>query len=118
LQNGVDIVGMCDIIGNVGCESQQKEESKTDKSFILKGGEKVKKADRHDLYSDLKGELYKRKITYEAAAMILNISTTAFNDKINGPSDFTVREVKTLAAALGFSPSIFFSGELQNVTRP
>ena len=78
----------------------------------------MKKTNRHNHYNELKGELYKKGITYEAAAVLLNISTAGFNRKINGPSDFTVREAMKLASACGFEPSIFFDAELQNATKP
>lgn len=74
------------------------------------------KTKRHTLYNELKGELYKRNITYAIAAKALNITTNAFNNKINGPSDFTVNEAIRLCRTFGMDPIIIFNSDVQNAT--
>lgn len=48
----------------------------------------------------LKGKLVEKKMTYSDCAKILDISTTAFSQKINGRVQFTVTEASKLCEAL------------------
>ena len=50
---------------------------------------------------ELKGLLRKCRYTYEKMANFLNISVSAFSDKINGKSVFTILEVYKMITALG-----------------
>lgn len=51
----------------------------------------------------LKGKIVEKGLTYEDCSAILNISITAFSNKINGKSVFTVIEANTLSSALQLS---------------
>lgn len=70
-----------------------------------------------DTYRELKAVLYSRKITYAVAANAIGISTTAFNNKINCISDFTIQEIRRLGVEYGFDPAIIFDTGLRNVTK-
>lgn len=48
----------------------------------------------------LKGKLIEKGMTYEDCSTILNISITAFSNKMNGKSVFTVPEANKLSNAL------------------
>ena len=46
------------------------------------------------MYSKLKGLMVEKKITQQELAQILKISVSTLNFKINGKSDFSVKEAK------------------------
>lgn len=49
------------------------------------------------MYNKLKGLMTERQIKQEELAKILGISVSTFNFKINGKSDFFIREGKAIA---------------------
>lgn len=51
----------------------------------------------------LKGRLREKEKTYARCAAELGISTTAFSEKMNGKSKFTVEEANSLACFLNLS---------------
>ncbi len=51
----------------------------------------------------IKAEMMKRKLTQDMVAKMLNISTTAFSNKILGYSEFKASEVYKLANILGIN---------------
>lgn len=51
----------------------------------------------------IKAEMTKRKLTQDMVAKMLNISTTAFSNKILGYSEFKASEVYKLANILGIN---------------
>lgn len=53
----------------------------------------------------LKGKLTEKKKTYEDCAMVLGISVTAFNNKINGDSSFNLPEIVKLCEYLELEDS-------------
>jgi len=53
------------------------------------------------MYSKLKGILVEKNITQQELAQILKISVSTLNFKINGKSDFSVREAKIVSNFLG-----------------
>lgn len=71
---------------------------------------------RHEPYAELKGLLYQKGITYEAAARAIHMSTTSFSDKINGRSDFFMVELIRLANAFDINPFIILPVRLRNAT--
>ena len=68
-------------------------------------------------YKTLKLLLFDKKITYEEAAKIAEISISAFNNKINGTVDFRLDEIFKLAEGLDVDYTIILSEKLQDVTR-
>ena len=64
----------------------------------------------------LKAKLVELSKTYEDCAKALNISITAFSNKMNGTSSFKLVEAKALSDFLGLTQSevfsIFFGKEL------
>ena len=71
---------------------------------------------RHEPYSDLKGLLRAKGITYDVAAKAALLSTTSFNNKINGESDFYLVELIRLANAFDINPFIILPVRLRNAT--
>ena len=63
-------------------------------------------------FDKLKTKIFYKRKTYKECADILNISTVAFSNKINGHSEFKVTEAIRLAEFLSLtseeSHSIFF----------
>lgn len=53
------------------------------------------------MYSKLKGLMVEKKITQQQLAQILEMSITTLNFKINGKSDFNVKEAKKVSNFFG-----------------
>lgn len=51
----------------------------------------------------LKGKLVEKQKTYEDCSIYLGISTTSFNNKMNGKSKFYVDEINELSKLLGLN---------------
>lgn len=68
----------------------------------------------HEPYMKLKGALRERNLTYSDIAKDLGITETAVGFKINGISDFYLREVEILQSKYGFGTEIFQSKSCEN----
>ncbi|GEP63123.1 transcriptional regulator [Clostridium beijerinckii] len=53
------------------------------------------------MYSKLKGLMVEKDITQQELAKILEISVSTLNFKINGRSDFSVKEAKLVSSFFG-----------------
>ena len=53
------------------------------------------------MYSKLKGLMVEKRITQQELALILKITASALNFKINGRSDFSVTEAKLVSSFFG-----------------
>lgn len=60
-------------------------------------------------YPKLKGYLKEKGIKQKTIAIVLGIKLNAFNNKLNGRSDFTMSEVKTLCEYLEIKSDIFLN---------
>jgi len=68
------------------------------------------------MYSKLKGILVEKNITQQELAQILKISVSTLNFKINGKSDFSVREAKIVSKFLGKTiEEIFIINEIKKM---
>ena len=68
------------------------------------------------MYSKLKGLLVEKNVTQQELAQILKISVSTLNFKINGKSDFSVREAKMVSKFLGKTiEEIFIINEIKKV---
>jgi len=68
------------------------------------------------MYSKLKGILVEKNITQQELAQILKISVSTLNFKINGKSDFSVREAKMVSKFLGKTiEEIFIINEIKKM---
>lgn len=76
-----------------------------------------KKIVKYRPYTKLKGVLCERGITYVRAATAVGMSTTSFNDKINGYTDFLVEELLVLCKVFDIDPAFILDDRLRNVTR-
>lgn len=68
-------------------------------------------------YPKLKGLLVEKGIKQKYLADKLDISTTTFNNKINGVGDFSVSEARKICLELNISPNIFFTDFVPNMER-
>ncbi len=66
-------------------------------------------------YHDLKVLMFARKKTQRDIAEVLNITEASVNAKLNGRSDFTIREAETITEYLEIQNpvAIFFKPELR-----
>lgn len=55
------------------------------------------------VYKDLKVELFRKNISYEEVSKGIGISKSAFINKINGKTDFTLDEAINIASLLKLS---------------
>ena len=69
------------------------------------GGDEVNKL--HEPYNKFKGAIRERGVTYEKIANLLNSTKSTICNKINGNSDFTISEVKTICTTYGIDRNIF-----------
>jgi putative transcriptional regulator len=60
-------------------------------------------------YPKLKGYLKEKGINQAVAASVIGIKLNAFNNKLNGRSDFTMSEVRKLCEYLGIKSDIFLN---------
>ena len=68
------------------------------------------------MYSKLKGLLVEKNVTKQELAQILKISVSTLNFKINGKSDFSVREAKIVSKFLGKTiEEIFIINEIKKM---
>lgn len=68
-------------------------------------------------YKKLKLILFDKKINYQKAAKMAEISLSAFNQKINGNVDFRIDEIARLCNALDVDYTLILAEKLQNVTK-
>ncbi len=65
------------------------------------------------MYSKLKGLMAEKNMTQQELAQILQISISTLNFKINGRSDFSVKEAKKVSNFFGKTiEEIFYIGEI------
>ena len=65
------------------------------------------------MYSKLKGLMVEKNITQQELAQILQMSITTLNFKINGKSDFNVKEAKKISNFFGKTiEEIFYIDEI------
>ena len=65
------------------------------------------------MYSKLKGLMVEKNITQKELAQILQMSITTLNFKINGKSDFNVKEAKKISNFFGKTiEEIFYIDEI------
>ena len=65
------------------------------------------------MYSKLKGLMVEKNITQQELAQILQMSITTLNFKINGKSDFNVKEAKKVSNFFGKTiEEIFYIDEI------
>ena len=55
----------------------------------------------------LKNKIFEKRLTYQQCAKRLKITVTTFSQKINGKSDFKVKEVVSLAKYLNLTQKEF-----------
>lgn len=70
-------------------------------------------------YQRLKGEMLAKNMTQEQIAKKIGITTQALNAKLNGRSQFTIKEAQAISDILDLADpgSIFFSIDVPNTQR-
>lgn len=68
-------------------------------------------------YKRLKLLLFDKKVNYEEAAKMAEISVSAFNQKINGNVDFRIDEIAKLCNALNVDYTFILDEKLQNAIK-
>ncbi len=51
-------------------------------------------------YSELKVELFRKGISYDEMSKLVDISKSAFINKVNGKTEFTLKEARNISAIL------------------
>jgi transcriptional regulator with XRE-family HTH domain len=64
---------------------------------------------KHAPYIKLKRLFASRGITYKDVAKVIHTTEATVMCKINGDSDFTISEMKSICATFGIDPSVFFA---------
>lgn len=65
-------------------------------------------------YPKVKGFLVEHGIKQKDVAVILDITVSTFNNKLNGVGDFTMTEVRKMCYELGIDANIFFADFVPN----
>lgn len=72
---------------------------------------------RYGEYKDLKTLLFNRNISYDALAQAINMSPTAFNNKINGYVDFKLEDIFRICNELNIEYSFLLDEKFRNSTK-
>jgi len=75
-----------------------------------------KKKRKYGEYKKLKLILFEKKVNYEGAAKMADLSTSAFSNKINGLVDFRIDEIAKLCNALDVDYTIVLNEKLHIAT--
>lgn len=67
---------------------------------------------KHAPYIKLKRLFASKGITYKDVAKAIQTTESTVMLKINGNSDFTISEMKTICATFDINPSIFFTADV------
>lgn len=67
---------------------------------------------KHPPYVKLKRLFAAREITYKDVAKVIQTTEATVMCKINGDSDFSISEMKTICATFGIDPGIFFADDV------
>lgn len=68
-------------------------------------------------YPKVKGYLVEKGIKQKEVAAVLKMTTSTFNNKLNGFSDFTISDVKKMCYEFGMNAEIFFDDFVPNKQR-
>jgi transcriptional regulator with XRE-family HTH domain len=74
------------------------------------------KKSKYGEYKKLKTILFEKKVTYEEAAKMADLSVSAFSNKVNGLVDFRVDEIAKLCNELDVDYTVILSEKLSTVT--